>query len=143
MLWRAVPPLPAEDGDAGLDRGSVGLVGRLIGCVQVEFVYIPPEGLRGRMAHGDIYAPEKIDGALAGYFRPGDLTALRQSALLWTADRVDEALNSYRAEHAIGAVWETRERVLVALTGGPEGATLIRRAARIADRSAGGDLLAG
>ncbi|MEU6377422.1 ATP-binding protein [Streptomyces sp. NPDC046909] len=109
---------------------------------QVELVDIPPEGLRRRMAHGNIYAPEKIDAALANYFRPGNLTALRQLALLWTADRVDEALTTYRHEHAIGKVWETRERVVVALTGGPEGDTLIRRASRIADRSAGGDLLA-
>lgn len=109
---------------------------------QVELVDIPPEGLRRRMAHGNIYAPEKIDAALAHYFRPGNLTALRQLALLWVADRVDEALNNYRAEHAIGGVWETRERVVVALTGGPEGDTIIRRAARIAARSAGGELLA-
>ncbi|MFI6375712.1 ATP-binding protein [Streptomyces sp. NPDC050546] len=109
---------------------------------QIELVDMPPEGLRRRMAHGNIYEPEKVDAALANYFRPGNLTALRQLALLWTADRVDEALNSYRAEHAIGGVWETRERVVVALTGGPEGDTLVRRAARIAARSAGGDLLA-
>ncbi|MFJ4468763.1 ATP-binding protein [Streptomyces sp. NPDC089424] len=109
---------------------------------QVELVDMAPEALRRRMAHGNIYAPEKIDAALANYFRPGNLTALRQLALLWTADRVDEALQTYRAEHSIGRVWETRERVVVALTGGPEGDTLIRRAARIADRSAGGDLLA-
>lgn len=109
---------------------------------QIEFVDITPEGLRRRMAHGNIYAPEKIDAALADYFRPGNLTALRQLALLWVADRVDEALQSYRSEHGIGGVWEIRERVVVALTGGPEGGTLIRRAARIADRSAGGDLLA-
>ncbi|MFI9169706.1 sensor histidine kinase [Streptomyces lincolnensis] len=109
---------------------------------QVELVDMPPEGLRRRMAHGNIYAPEKIDAALANYFRPGNLTALRQLALLWVADRVDEALQEYRTQHGIGGVWETRERVVVALTGGPEGDTLIRRAARIAARSAGGDLLA-
>ncbi|WP_327748290.1 ATP-binding protein [Streptomyces europaeiscabiei] len=110
---------------------------------QIELVNMPPEGLRRRMAHGNIYVPEKIDAALANYFRPGNLTALRQLALLWVADRVDEALQAYRSEHGIGGgVWETRERVVVALTGGPEGDTLIRRAARIADRSAGGDLLA-
>ncbi|MEU6201831.1 ATP-binding protein [Streptomyces sp. NPDC047061] len=109
---------------------------------QIELVDMPPEGLRRRMAHGNIYAPEKIDAALANYFRPGNLTALRQLALLWVADRVDEGLQEYRSQHGIGKVWETRERVIVALTGGPEGDTLIRRAARIADRSAGGDLLA-
>ncbi|ADI03418.1 Osmosensitive K channel His kinase sensor [Streptomyces bingchenggensis BCW-1] len=109
---------------------------------QIELVDMEPEGLRRRMAHGNIYAPEKVDAALANYFRPGNLTALRQLALLWVADQVDEALQMYRTEHGIGRVWETRERVVVALTGGLEGDTLIRRAARIADRSAGGDLLA-
>ncbi|MFD8820041.1 DUF4118 domain-containing protein, partial [Streptomyces sp. NPDC059627] len=109
---------------------------------QIELVDMEPEGLRRRMAHGNIYAPEKVDAALANYFRPGNLTALRQLALLWVADRVDEALQEYRSRHGIGRVWETRERVIVALTGGPEGDTLIRRAARIAGRSAGGDLLA-
>jgi len=116
---------------------------------QIELIDMPPEGLRRRMAHGNIYPPEKIDAALANYFRTGNLTALRQLALLWVADRVDEALHTYRAEHAIGGVWETRERVVVALTGGPEGDTLIRRAARIADlphsrlRSTGGTPIAG
>ncbi|MFZ4239367.1 ATP-binding protein [Streptomyces murinus] len=109
---------------------------------QIELVDMPPEGLRRRMAHGNIYPPEAIDAALANYFRPGNLTALRQLALLWVADRVDEALQEYRSRHGIGRIWETRERVVVALTGGPEGDTLVRRAARIADRSAGGDLLA-
>ncbi|WP_351222295.1 ATP-binding protein [Streptomyces sp. NPDC002133] len=110
---------------------------------QIELVDMPPEALRRRMAHGNIYPPEKNDAALANYFRAGNLTALRELALMWVADRVDEALQKYRSEHGIGRVWETRERVVVALTGGPEGDTLIRRAARIAARSArGGALLA-
>src|SRR5690606_25131642 len=62
--------------------------------------------------------------------------------LLWLADKVDEQLDRYRAAHHIGATWEARERVVVALTGGPEGDTLIRRAARIAARTKGADLLA-
>ncbi|WP_274911615.1 sensor histidine kinase [Streptomyces sp. WZ-12] len=108
---------------------------------QIELVDLPAEGLRRRMAHGNIYPPEKVDAALSHYFRLGNLSALRELALLWVAGRVDEALRKYRNEHRIGPVWETRERVVVALTGGPEGTTLIRRAARIVDRSAG-DLLA-
>ncbi|MDX6345840.1 MAG: two-component system, OmpR family, sensor histidine kinase KdpD [Streptomyces sp.] len=109
---------------------------------QIELVDMPAEALRRRMAHGNVYAHEKVDAALSHYFRVGNLTALRELALLWVAGRVDEGLQKYRSEHSIGGVWETRERVVVALTGGPEGDTLIRRAARIADRSAGGDLLA-
>src|SRR5690348_10693789 len=109
---------------------------------QVELVDMTPEALRRRMAHGNIYPPEKIDAALTNYFRSGNLGALRELALLWLADKVAEGLQRYRTEHKIQGSWEARERVVVALTGGPEGKTLIRRAARIAARSAGGDLLA-
>ncbi len=109
---------------------------------QVELIDMTPEALRRRMAHGNIYPPEKIDAALTNYFRSGNLSALRELALLWLADKVDEGLQQYRTEHKITGAWEARERVVVALTGGPEGKTLIRRAARIAARSAGGDLLA-
>jgi two-component system sensor histidine kinase KdpD len=109
---------------------------------QVELVDMTPEALRRRMAHGNIYAPDKIDAALNNYFRAGNLTALRELALLWLADKVDEGLQQYRAAHNISDTWEARERVVVALTGGPEGETLIRRAARVAARSHGGDLLA-
>ena len=63
---------------------------------QVELVDITPEALRRRMAHGNIYPPEKIDAALTNYFRTGNLTALRELALLWLADKVDEGLQRYR-----------------------------------------------
>jgi two-component system, OmpR family, sensor histidine kinase KdpD len=108
---------------------------------QVDVVDLSPEALRRRMAHGNIYGPDKVDAALGHYFRIGNLTALRELALLWVADKVDDALQHYRHEHQIAETWETRERVLVAITGGPEGETLIRRAARIAARS-GAELLA-
>ena len=109
---------------------------------QIEVVDMAPEALRRRMAHGNVYQREKIDAALSNYFRIGNLTALRELALLWVADRVEEGLLKYRADHGIAQTWEARERVVVALTGGPEGETLIRRAARIAARTVGGDLLA-
>ncbi|MEU4120487.1 sensor histidine kinase KdpD [Kitasatospora sp. NPDC028055] len=109
---------------------------------QIELVDMSPQALRRRLAHGNVYMPEKIDAALANYFRPGNLTALRELALLWTADRVDEYLQKYRAEQGIVGTWQARERIVVGLTGGPEGATLIRRAARIAARVSGGELLA-
>jgi two-component system sensor histidine kinase KdpD len=109
---------------------------------QIELEDMSAEALQRRMAHGNIYPPEKVDAALSNYFRPGNLNALRELALLWTADRVDDALQHYREQHDITGTWEARERVVVALTGGPEGETLIRRAARIAARASGGDLLA-
>jgi two-component system, OmpR family, sensor histidine kinase KdpD len=104
---------------------------------QVELVDMTPEALRRRMAHGNVYPAERVDAALANYFRPGNLGALRELALLWVADKVDESLHSYMEAHGIDATWETRERVVVAITGAPNGETLIRRAARMAQRTRG------
>jgi two-component system sensor histidine kinase KdpD len=104
---------------------------------QVELVDMDPEALRRRMAHGNIYPPEKVDAALGNYFRSGNLAALRELALLWVADKVDDALQSYLEDHGIEGSWETRERVVVAVTGAPSGEHLIRRAARMAQRAKG------
>ncbi|MBK3567682.1 sensor histidine kinase KdpD [Streptomyces sp. MBT62] len=109
---------------------------------QIELVDMSPPALRRRMAHGNIYKPDKVDAALSNYFRPGNLTALRELALLWLADRVDAYLQEYRSEHRVSAIWGSRERIVVGLTGGPEGRTLIRRAARLAEKGAGGEVLA-
>ncbi|HZE40224.1 MAG TPA: DUF4118 domain-containing protein [Stackebrandtia sp.] len=109
---------------------------------QVELVDMTPEALRRRMAHGNVYPPEKIDASLSNYFRVGNLTALREIALLWLADKVEDQLSKYRQDKDIRDTWESKERVVVALSGGPEGDTLIRRAKRIAARSGGADLRA-
>lgn len=108
----------------------------------VELVDMSPQSLRRRMAHGNIYAADKVDTALSRYFREGNLAALRELALLWLADRVDEGLDRYRDAHGIEATWATRERVVVAVSGAPESMALMRRAARIASRSAGGEWMA-
>lgn len=112
------------------------------GADQIEVVDLAPQSLRDRLSAGHVYPAERIDAALSNYFRLGNLTALRELALLWLADEVDSALTAYRAEHGIEGSWQARERVVVALTGGPEGETLLRRGARIAARSAGGELVA-
>ncbi|WP_267243716.1 ATP-binding protein [Streptomyces sp. PR69] len=109
---------------------------------QIELVDMSPQALRRRMAHGNVCRPDNVDAALSNYFRPGNLTALRELALLWTADRVDEYLQQYRGEHGIRSTWQARERIVVGLTGGPEGRTLIRRAARLAAKGSGGEILA-
>ncbi len=109
---------------------------------QIELVDITPEALRRRIAHGNVYAAHKVDAALANYFQAANLTALRELALLWLADEVDVALRRYRSDKQVTAVWETRERVVVAVTGGPESETVLRRAARIARRGVRADLLA-
>jgi two-component system sensor histidine kinase KdpD len=107
---------------------------------QIELVDMSPEALRRRMAHGNIYPPERADAALANFFRPGNLGALRELALLWVADRVEEHLGEYLEQHGLRGVWETRERVVVGLTGAPGADAVVRRAARIAQR-VGGELI--
>lgn len=114
----------------------------LRGADRIELVDLAPQALRDRLAAGVVYPAARVDAALSNYFRLGNLTALRELALLWLADEVESALQRYRAEHGIARSWEARERVVVALTGGPEGETLLRRGARIAARSGGGELLA-
>ena len=107
---------------------------------QIELVDMTPEALRRRMAHGNIYPAERVDAALNNYFRPGNLGCLRELALLWVADRVEESLSTYLAAHGITETWETRERIVVGITGRRGGEMLIRRAARMAGR-VGGDLI--
>ncbi|HEX9642557.1 MAG TPA: ATP-binding protein [Acidimicrobiia bacterium] len=102
---------------------------------EIELVDLTQEGVRERLASGKIYPAERIDAALANYFRPGNLGALRELALSWTADRVDEAVEKYRDLHGIDQTWETKERVLVALAGAEGSEPVVRRAARLAMRS--------
>jgi two-component system sensor histidine kinase KdpD len=108
---------------------------------QIELVDVTPEALRRRMAHGNIYTADKIDASLSNYFRVGNLSALRELALLWLADRVEDALQQYQDEHEIDATWETRERLIVGVRGIPSDEVLLRRAARIASRT-GAEIIA-
>lgn len=109
---------------------------------QLELVDLTPQALRRRLAHGNIVPAERVDAELADYYRVGNLTALRELALLWLADRVEESLSSYRRDHGIRSSWTTRERLVVALSGSAADEALLRRGARIAARGAGGELLA-
>ncbi|WP_051190257.1 sensor histidine kinase KdpD [Mycobacterium sp. UM_WGJ] len=109
-------------------------------AAQIELIDVAPEALRRRLSHGNVYPPEKVDAALANYFRGETLTALRELALLWLAGQVDAALTRYRADKKITETWEARERIVAAVTGGPESEPLVRRASRIASK-AGGELL--
>lgn len=108
----------------------------------IEVIDLTPDMLRKRLADGHVYPAERIDAALSNYFRVGNLTALRELALLWLADDVDLALRKYREDNNIDQRWETRERVVVSLSGNDDGDALLRRGARIAARSSGGELIA-
>ena len=106
---------------------------------EVVMVDLTPEALQNRMRRGDIYPLESIDRALAGFFRPGNLIALRELALRQVADAVDRDLNSYLATKQISRNWGVRERIAVCISSHPSAQYLIARGARLA-RAVDGEL---
>jgi two-component system, OmpR family, sensor histidine kinase KdpD len=108
---------------------------------QIELIDSSAEQLRRRMLHGNIYPPEKVAGALAGFFKTENLVALRELALRFVADETEEELLRFLRDRHTASVWETTERILVAVTGAPGSDGVVRRAARMARRIKG-DLLA-
>jgi two-component system sensor histidine kinase KdpD len=108
---------------------------------QIELVDSSPEQLRRRMVHGNIYPQQKVAQALANFFRVDNLTALRELALRFLADETDEDLLGHLRESCGQSrptgIWETCERLMVAVTGAPGTDVLLRRAARMAARLKG------
>jgi two-component system sensor histidine kinase KdpD len=102
---------------------------------QIELIDSSADQLRRRMLHGNIYPESKVPAALNGFFRAENLAALRELSLRFVADETEEELLEYlRSKGAGGELWETTERIMVAVTGAPGNAAVIRRAARIAAR---------
>ena len=104
---------------------------------QIELVDSSPEQLRRRMVHGNIYPAEKVPQALTHFFRTDNLIALRELALRFLADETEEELLAHLARHQTTTVWETTERIMVAVTEAPGTDVLLRRAARMASRTKG------
>jgi len=105
----------------------------LAGADDVELIDIAPEALRRRMVHGNIYPPERAQRALENFFRPGNLAALREMALRWTAAKADDQLDVYMREHDLSG-WLVDERLLVCIDHRPIARTLLRRGAHMAHR---------
>jgi two-component system sensor histidine kinase KdpD len=101
---------------------------------QVELIDSSPEQLRRRMLHGHIYPPEKIPQALNSFFRSENISALRELALRFVADETEEDLLAYLVAQHPDIVWDTAERIMVAVTGSEGTDRVLRRAARIAAR---------
>jgi two-component system sensor histidine kinase KdpD len=99
---------------------------------EIEVVDISPQALRSRMSHGNIYAPEQATQALQGFFREGNLTALRELVLRRVAAQVEQQLDEYMHEHQLEG-WATGERVAVLLDNTPTSEVAIRRAWRLAN----------
>src|SRR6185437_732997 len=101
---------------------------------EVELVDLTPDDLIQRLRDGKVYVPQQAERAVQHYFKPGNLTALRELALRRTAQRVDEQMVSYMRAHAIPGPWPAGERVLVCINENPRGAAVVRYARRLADR---------
>ncbi|HLK36724.1 MAG TPA: universal stress protein [Polyangiaceae bacterium] len=102
---------------------------------QLELIDSSPEALRRRMVHGNIYPPDKVAEALTHFFKTENLVALRELALRFVADETEDDLLAYLRDRHPEAVWDTTERIMVAVTGAPGTDAVVRRAARIATRT--------
>lgn len=99
---------------------------------EVTLVDLPAEELLERLREGKVYLPQQAERAVRNFFRKGNLIALRELALRRTADRVDAQMREYRADQSIDRIWQARERLIACVGPGPESATLVRAAARLA-----------
>jgi two-component system sensor histidine kinase KdpD len=104
---------------------------------QLELIDSSPEQLRRRMMHGNIYPPAKVADALTHFFRTENLVALRELALRFVADETEEELLAYLRGHHPEGIWDTTERIMVAITAAHGTDAVIRRAARLSARMKG------
>jgi two-component system sensor histidine kinase KdpD len=100
----------------------------------VELIDLTPDDLIQRLKEGKVYVPRQAERALANFFSPANLTALRELALRRTAERVDEQLLTEMQARAIPGPWAAGERILVCISEDPRAAGLVRYAKRLADR---------
>jgi two-component system, OmpR family, sensor histidine kinase KdpD len=100
---------------------------------------LTPEALVQRMSRGDIYPQERVERALANFFRRGNLIALREMALQRVTRAVDRTLDDYVQRKQLSGNWTLAERVAVCISANPESRDLIARGARMAE-AMGGEL---
>lgn len=98
----------------------------------VTLVDLPPDELLQRLKEGKVYLPQQAEKAGRHFFRKGNLLALREIALRRTADRVDADMRQYRADRSIVQLWQTKERIVVAVGPDADEDKLVRAAARLA-----------
>ena len=99
---------------------------------KVQLMDIPSEDLIERLKEGKVYVPGQAEQALRKFFRAGNINALRELSLRYTASRVDKDLSDYMREHKIDGPWPASGRVMVCVSGSPFSAQLIRVASRLA-----------
>jgi two-component system sensor histidine kinase KdpD len=102
---------------------------------EIELVDLPPDALHERLKAGKVYLGEHAARAVDpsdGFFRKGNLLALRELALRRTAAWVDSDMRRYKQDRGIRAVWPAGERIVVAVSPSPMSGKLVRAAKRMA-----------
>lgn len=99
---------------------------------EVELVDLTSEKLLERLHEGKVYIPEKAKQATQKFFRKGNLLALRELALRYTAKRVDEDVVSYKQRYDIKTPWSVCARLLVGFSSSPTSERLLRMTHRMA-----------
>lgn len=99
---------------------------------EIELIDLPIEKLLQRLAEGKIYIPQKAKQAMQKFFKKGNLLALRELSLKYTAKRVDIDLLSYREKEEISAVWPVESKLLVCVNAGKVAEKLLLIAHRMA-----------
>jgi two-component system sensor histidine kinase KdpD len=99
---------------------------------EIILVDLPPAELIERLHDSKVYLPENARRAAEGFFRPANLTALRELALRRTADRVDDQMVDLLRQGAIEGPWATAERLLVLVGGDQLSERVVRTASRLA-----------
>ena len=98
----------------------------------VLLIDISAEELIKRLIGNEVGAVESAKGDWRKFYRPGNINALRELALRFTAKRVDRDLHEYMREHEIAGPWPAAERVMVCVSSSPFAAQIIRAARRLA-----------
>lgn len=99
----------------------------------LRLIDIPPEDLIKRLKEGKVYVPGQAAQALKKFFRPGNINALRELALRFTASRVDQDMTQYMRSNRIAGPWPVAGRVMVCVSASPFSAQLIRAAKRLSE----------
>lgn len=100
---------------------------------EIEVVDVTPEALLERLAAGNVYVPETAQAAAANFFKPENLTALRELALRRVAQTVDDQLVGAMRRQGIEGPWAAGERILVLIGGDAAASALVRAGRRLAD----------
>ena len=103
-------------------------------AAEIELVDLPPDELLKRLKEGKVYVPDEAARAAAGFFREGNLIALRESTMRTAAVRVDDRLRAYMQAHAIRGPWPAAERILVCISPNAQSARLVRTARMLASQ---------